>query len=415
MKAADHFSYRDGELWCEQARVADLAERFGTPLYVYSAASMQERFGLLREAWPQAHICYAVKSNSNLAILRLFGELGAGFDTVSGGEIMRLQRAGLSASHAVFAGVGKQEWEVRAALEQKLLFFAVESEFELELFEAAAQPDREIDLALRLNPDVDAQTHEYISTGKRGDKFGMDLETAARVGARIVATPGLKLVGYHVHLGSQLRNPQPYAQAFSVVEQFLDAHPELTEQVKYYDLGGGFGVAYGEPGGPLDVAALAAQLRPAIEARGLVPVLEPGRYLVADAGILLTRVLGTKPAGQRRYAVVDAAMTDLLRPALYSAEHPVGLVRQGSGPAVEYDVVGPVCESGDFLALGRTMPELAAGDLLSVFAAGAYGSAMTSNYNSRMRPAEVLVRGDQVELIRRREQPGDLWAAEVGQ
>lgn len=409
---AEHFSYRGGELWCESVRIADLAADHGTPLYVYSAAAMAERYANLREAWPDADICYAVKSNSNLAILRHFADLGCGFDVVSGGELLRLQRAGLGDAPTVFAGVGKQEWELRAALDQRILFFVVESEFELALFERLASPDRVLPLALRLNPDVDPQTHDYISTGKSGDKFGMDLDTAVHVAGRITETPGLELVGYHVHLGSQLRSPDPYVAAFAVVQEFLDRHPDLARGVTYYDLGGGFGVAYGAPGGPLDVASLAAGLRPAVEERGMRAVLEPGRYLVADAGILVTRLLGTKPAGPRRYAVVDAAMTELLRPALYGAEHPVEPVRPSGHAPVEYDVVGPVCESGDFLAQGRSLPELAEGDLLSVFAAGAYGSAMTSNYNSRMRPAEVLVRGDRVEVIRRRDVPEDLWRAE---
>lgn len=414
---ADHYSYRDDELHCEDVPVAELAERFGTPLYVYSRASFESRFRQLRRAFgPDARICFAVKANSNLAILRLFAGLGAGFDLVSGGELRRLQQAGVPCGGAVFAGVGKEEWEVREAQRAGILFFNLESAFELDLFETiAAGAPEPLPIALRINPDVEADTHEYIRTGTRGDKFGLDLATAASVAERIAASPRLRLVGCHVHLGSQLHEPTPYTEALDVVERFLDEHAGLVGDMRYYDLGGGIGVSYGVPGAQMDVDALAAELTPRLAARGLTPVLEPGRFLVADAGCLLTRVLGIKGTGPRRFAVVDGGMNDLMRPALYHAEHPIRTVRRRSESAVRYDVVGPVCESGDFLALDRELPELAGGDLMAVFAAGAYGSTMASNYNSRRRPAEVLVSGAEYELIRRRESFEELWAAEETQ
>lgn len=411
---ADRYSYRADDLHCEGVALAELAERFGTPLYVYSRASLVGRFEQLRRAFGgEARICYAVKANSNLAILRLFSELGAGFDLVSGGELRRLQRAGVPATGAVFAGVAKEEWEVREAQRAGILFFNLESDFEVEMFErVAAAEGQPIPVALRINPDVDADTHEYIRTGTRGDKFGLDLATASAVAERVAASPRLRLVGCHAHLGSQIHEPAPYLEAFDVVERFLDEHARLLQDMRYYDLGGGIGVSYGAAQATMDLEALAQGLGPRLAARGLTPVLEPGRFLVADAGCLVTRVLGVKGRGQRRFAVVDAGMNDLMRPALYHAEHPVGMVRRRVGEVGRYDIVGPVCESGDFLALDRELPEPAGGDLMAVFAAGAYGSTMSSNYNSRRRPAEVLVSGSEFELIRRRETFEQMWAAE---
>lgn len=411
---ADHFAWRGGELFCEETRLADLAARFGTPLYVYSRAAIAARVGVVRAAFgPDAHIAYAVKSNGNLSLLRLLAELGVGFDLVSGGELHRLVRAGVPTRGAVFAGVGKEEWEICAAQQAGILFFVVESMFELDVFERVAADLGPVPLALRLNPAVQADTHRYIHTGGRGDKFGLDPAAAAAVVERILRNPRLSLVGYHVHLGSQLLDAAPYLAAWRAVESFLDADPRRAAGVRYYDLGGGFGVPYGSGARPLDVAALAREMLPRLARRGLTPVVEPGRYLIADAGVLLTRVLGLKEQGAHGFAVVDAAMNDLLRPALYQAEHPIAPVRPRSGALREIDVVGPVCESSDFLAKQRALPELAAGDLLSVFGAGAYGSSMASNYNSRRRPAEVLVTGTTATLIRRREELEDLWRAEV--
>ncbi|MCR9248453.1 MAG: diaminopimelate decarboxylase [bacterium] len=404
-----------GEVWCEGVRLTELVDRFGTPLYVYSGAAIDDRAARLRAAFGEdAVICYAVKANSNLSLLRRLAAQGLGFDLVSGGEIERLAAANLSAAQGVFAGVGKEPWEIEAAVAAGILFFNVESEHELPLLAAAARATgRTIPVALRLNPNVAAGTHAYITTGKSENKFGIALARAAEVVRAIVDEPGLELRGYHVHLGSQLRSVQPYVDALDRVAAFADADPRHRDGVTHYDLGGGFGISYGE-GLELDVAAVAEQLLPRLEDRGWTPVLEPGRYLVGDAGVLVTRVLGGKQQGGTEFVLVDAAMNDLLRPALYQADHPIAPVAPArAGPSRRVDVVGPVCETGDFLARGRELPPLAAGDLLAVFGAGAYGASMASNYNSRRRPAEVLVDGGTARLIRRRESFTQLFQNEV--
>jgi len=402
---APEFHLRDGALWCEDVAVAELAQRFGTPLYVMSANAVRTRVRRVRAAFgDDAKVCYAVKANSNLNLLRLLHEEGCGFDLVSGGELERLRAAGLPSQHAVFAGVGKQSWEIEAAVAAGLLFFNVESPHELPLLaaagEAAGAPVR---VALRLNPDVDANTHAYISTGKDENKFGVALDRAGDLVAAIHDDPWLELVGYHVHLGSQLRGTDPYGEALDRVCRFVDDDARRGDGVRYYDLGGGFGIAYGE-GKELDVAAVADSLMPKLRERGWTPVVEPGRYLVGDAGALITSVLGEKAQGRSNFLLVDAAMNDLMRPALYQAEHPIVPVSSRPGDVAQVvDVVGPVCETGDFLGRGRELPRCQRGDLLAVLAAGAYGASMASNYNSRPRPAEVLVDGDSARLIRRRE------------
>lgn len=410
------FHYRDGRLHCEAVALAELAERFGTPLYVYSRAAMIERLGQLRAAFgPRAHLCYAVKANSNLALLQLFAAEGAGFDLVSGGELRRLAAAGIDPAGAVFAGVAKQAWEVDEAVAAGILFFNVESPHEVDLLAAAGRRHgRRVPVALRINPDVRTDTHAYIRTGDKAAKFGVGLDLAPGLVEQIARSPHLRLCGYHVHLGSQIRSAEPYRQAFTRVAEFMAGAPVRRDGVTHYDLGGGFGIGYGA-GPTLDVGTVAAALLPELERHGLVPVLEPGRYLVGDAGVLVTTVLGDKQSGGQRFLLVDAAMNDLLRPTLYQAEHPMAPVQLAADrEAVTCDVVGPVCESGDFLARGRSLPRLDAGERLAVLAAGAYGASMASNYNSRPRPAEVLVDGGQARLVRRRERHDELWQAEVG-
>lgn len=391
-----------------------LAERFGTPLYVYSLATIQERLGRVRAAFgPGAVVCYAVKANGTLGVLQALHAAGAGFDVVSGGELRRVQAAGLPTTGVVFAGVGKQRWEVEAAAAADILFFNVESLHELPLLAAAgASLGRPLRVALRLNPDVDAGTHAYISTGRGENKFGIALAQAGEAVDAILREPWLRLAGYHVHLGSQLRRVEPYAEALRRVGAFVDADPQRRGGVTHYDLGGGFGIA-GADGAALDVAAVAAALLPTLQARGWTPVVEPGRWLVGDAGVLLTTVLGGKDQGGRSFAIVDAAMNDLMRPALYQAEHPIVAVRPRPGPVHVVDVVGPVCETGDFLGRARPLGPLQPGDLLAVLAAGAYGASMASNYNTRRRPAEVLVDGRTARLIRARESFEHLFANEV--
>ena len=409
------FYLHDGELRCEQVAIRDLVAQYGSPLYVYSAATIRERARQVRAAFGDAaHICYAVKANSNLSVLRLLHEAGCGFDLVSGGELERLAVAGLPTDQAVFAGVGKQPWEIEAAVAAGILFFNVESPHELQLLAAAGEAaNKSVSVALRLNPNVEANTHAYISTGKDENKFGIAIDRAAQVVDEIVANPWLKLVGYHVHLGSQLRSVGPYEEAFDRVAAFVDGDAKRRDGVRYFDLGGGFGIGYGE-GEPRDVGAVAAALLPRLQARGWTPVVEPGRFLVGDAGVLVTSVLGEKLQGRAKFLLVDAAMNDLMRPALYQAEHPiVPVVSRPDAEMRTVDVVGPVCETGDFLGRARSLPRCQPGDLLAVLAAGAYGASMASNYNSRRRPAEVLVDGGQARLVRRRETFAQLFQDEI--
>lgn len=408
------FHFVGGELWCEGVPVADLARRFGTPLWVYSGGTLDDRLAAVRRAFGEdARVCYAVKANPNLSLLARLHRGGAGFDLVSGGELRRVQRAGLPTASSVFAGVGKERWEIDAAVAAGILFFNVESAHEVPLLAAAAgAAGTRARVALRLNPDVDTGGHAYIRTATRHNKFGVAIERAGELVEQIAREPRLSLCGYHVHLGSQVRRAEPYAEALARVLAFVDGAAVRREGVTHYDLGGGFGIAYGD-GEALDVDAVARGILPTLAARGWRPVVEPGRYLVGDAGILVTSVLGTKSQAGTDFVLVDAAMNDLLRPALYQAEHPIAAVRPRAGAEREVDVVGPVCETGDFLARKRLLAPCERGDLLAVLAAGAYGASMASNYNTRRRPAEVLVDGGVARLIRRRETFEGMFADEV--
>jgi len=409
----EEFHYLGGQLRCEDHELRALVERFGTPLYVYSASAMRRRFAAVRAAFgEQAVVCYAVKANPNRAVLRLFADLGSGFDLVSGGELLRLQAAGIDPARAVFAGAVKQRWEIDAGVAAGVRAFQVESPHELPLLSASGRHRRtSVPVALRINPAVEADTHRYIATARHDSKFGIPLDQAGEVVAAIVADEHLRLCGYHVHLGSQLASIGPYVQALDRVAEFLSADPERRRGVSHYDLGGGFAIAYGGAR-RLDLGELAGALLPRLRELGLAPMLEPGRYLVGDAGVLVTSVLGHKRSGTTEFVLVDAAMNDLLRPALYQAEHPIVPLHDAGRAARTVDVVGPVCESGDFLARGRALPEVQAGERLAVLAAGAYGASMASNYNSRPRPAEVMVDGGNVRLVRRREPVQGLWVDE---
>ncbi len=408
------FHRREGETWCEDVPLRALARRFGTPLYVYSQTAMQERLQQVRSAFgADAIVCYAVKANGTLGVLRTLHEGGSGFDVVSGGELRRLQAAGLPTSRVVFAGVAKERWEIEAAAAADILFFNVESEHELpDLAAVGRQLGKRLRIALRINPDVDAGTHAYISTGKKENKFGISLARAGSVVDAIAREASLELVGYHVHLGSQVRSVEPYVQALQAVCAFVDAAPVRAAGIRYYDTGGGFGIAYGN-GEPLDVGGVARALLPTLRQRQWTPVVEPGRFLVGDAGVLLTAVIGEKQQGGTDFTLVDAAMNDLMRPALYQAEHVIVPVSPRPGALRTVDVVGPVCETGDFLGRRRTLPPLQRGDLLAVLGVGAYGAAMASNYNTRRRAAEVLVAGNTARLVRARESFEQLLANEA--
>ena len=417
---------REAQLACSGVDLTGLAERFGTPLYVYSGDNIRERAGLLQSSFHAVPhtICYAVKANSSLAVLRLMGELGCGFDIVSGGELERVRRAAPEAlGRVVFSGVGKQAWEIDAALAAGILLFNVESDAELDLLSARAGAlGRTARFALRVNPDVFAETHPYISTGLREHKFGIAIELAREVYARAARLPGLEPAGVSVHIGSQIRDTAPFHEALSRVRALVEDLRSSGMNIRYVDAGGGLGIEYGRAAfdPAASMASYAAALTSALHGLDAHLLLEPGRFLVAQAGALLTRVLFNKRNGAKRFIVTDAGMNDLIRPALYGAHHeilPVVAAPRAEGderPALQVaDVVGPVCETGDFFARDRELPAVSAGDLLVLLDAGAYGMSLSSHYNTRVRAAEVLIEAGKARLIRRRETLDDLLAPEL--
>jgi diaminopimelate decarboxylase len=402
---------------CEQVPLAELAERFGTPLYVYSATSIRRRVQAFARAFGSVtHICYSVKANSNLSILRLLAKLGCGFDVVSGGELERVLRAKRQAAKkVVFSGVGKTADEVNAALEAGILLFNLESASEMEVVAAFAEKlKRKARVAWRVNPDVPAETHPYISTGLQKHKFGVPISEARELYARAGQSKYLQVVGVSVHIGSQITNFAPFAAAMERVAELVRQLQTDGHKIQYVDAGGGLGINYD---GPQDFPAIVSEYAEAVTRplNGLKVkvLLEPGRSIVGPAGVLLTTVLYRKKNGGKKFVVVDAAMNDLIRPALYQAEHQIIPVEDGKGAPEIVDIVGPVCESGDFFAHERTMPCVKAGDVLAILDAGAYGMALASNYNTRSRPAEVLVDGRSAKLIRRRETIADQLRAEL--
>jgi diaminopimelate decarboxylase len=418
------FHYRGRALCCDGVSLEQMAEEHGTPLYVYSAEQIRYRFGLFQEAFAgrEATVCYAVKANSSLAILRMLAELGAGFDIVSGGELERVRRASKAAlGRVVFSGAGKQVWEIDAALKAGILMFNVESEAELELLAARAEAlGVRARFALRVNPDVFAETHPYISTGLGSHKFGIEIGKARTIYRRAARSKWLDAAGVSVHIGSQIRAVAPFRAALERVAGLVEELRSDGHNIRYVDAGGGLGIDYNDsPTEPKFDAArkvreYAAALGKAAAELGAVHLLvEPGRFVAAQAGGLLTRVVVVKKNGAKTFVIVDAAMNDLIRPALYQAHHEILPVAKGRGASVKVDVVGPVCESGDFFAHDRTMPRVKAGELLLVLDAGAYGMSESSNYNTRARASEVLVEGNEARLIRRRETLRDLMAAEI--
>ncbi|WP_328188702.1 diaminopimelate decarboxylase [Marinobacter sp. OP 3.4] len=401
----DQFNYRDGQLFAEQVAVADIARDHGTPAYVYSRAAFEDHYRAYDRALAgRPHlICYAVKANSNLAVLNVLARLGAGFDIVSAGELERVLRAGGDPARVVFSGVGKQPWEMHRALEVGVRCFNVESDTELDrLNQVAGELGVKAPVSLRVNPDVDAGTHPYISTGLKENKFGIDIADAPRVYARAAAMPHLDIQGVDCHIGSQLTTVAPFLDAMDRVLALVDRLAEDGIVIRHLDMGGGLGVTYEQeqPPAPQDyIGAMVERLGD----RNLELVLEPGRSIAANAGIMLTRVEFLKCTDQHNFAIVDAAMNDLIRPALYSAwQAIVPAAPRSDLEAKSWDIVGPVCETGDFLGKDRILA-LAPGDLLAVRSAGAYGFVMSSNYNTRNRPPELMVDGDRVHVIRERE------------
>ncbi len=396
-----------------------LAEEFGTPLYVYSADAVGERVAMLQEAFSTlpTTLCYAVKANSSLALMKMLAGMGCGFDIVSGGELERVRRAAPEAlGRVVFSGVGKQVWEMDAALDAGILLFNVESEAELEvLSDRASALQKTARIALRVNPDVFAETHPYISTGLSAHKFGIAIAKARAVYARAATLPGIHPAGVSVHIGSQIRSVEPFGQALQRVRTLVEELRSDGLTIEYVDAGGGFGIEYGEAAfdPAASVASYAKQILGVMDGLDAKLLLEPGRFLVAQAGALLTRVIYTKQNGEKHFVITDAAMNDLIRPALYQAHHEiVPVVRDGRAMQTS-DIVGPVCESGDFFARDRETPELRAGELVALLDAGAYGMSLASHYNTRVHPAEVLVEAGKARLIRRRETLEDLMAAEI--
>ena len=426
------FRYRDGQLHCEDVEVGRVAEKFGTPLYVYSAGTILDHYRRLDAALaPLDHlICYAVKANSNRAILKLLAEAGAGFDIVSGGELYRVLAAGGDPAKCTFAGVGKSFDEIQYALQQRVYSFNVESEAELEYIDRiAGAKNLRASIALRANPNVDPRTHEYISTGSRENKFGIALDRLAAVYESAAKMHNIDIVGVQMHIGSQITEAAPFADAIKKVAPLVSAL-KSKYGIKFFSIGGGMGIVYrralesgsgkwwhdhGGESSAFSVRDYAETIVPPLRELGVRILVEPGRFLVGNAGVLLTRVRYIKKSEANRFAIVDAGMNDLIRPALYHSYHEIVPVREPNNPGhEEIAIVGPVCESGDFFALDREMPEVREGDLLAIMSAGAYGFVMASNYNSRPLPAETLVRGDKFALIRKRQTNKDLIRGEIG-
>ncbi|WP_296231857.1 diaminopimelate decarboxylase [uncultured Pseudomonas sp.] len=407
------FNYRDGELFAEGVALSALAQRFGTPTYVYSRAHIEGQYRAYADALAgMPHlVCFAVKANSNIGVLNVLARLGAGFDIVSSGELERVLAAGGEPSRIVFSGVGKSRDDMRRALEVGVHCFNIESVVELErLQKVAAELGVKAPVSLRVNPDVDAGTHPYISTGLKENKFGIDIEQAEAVYARAAELPNLEVIGVDCHIGSQLTTLEPFLDALDRLLLLVDKLAARGITIKHLDLGGGLGVQYRDEQPPLAGDYIAA-VRKRLAGRDLSLVFEPGRFIVANAGVLLTQVEYLKHTEHKDFAIVDAAMNDLIRPALYQAWMDVSPVQPREGEARNYDLVGPICETGDFLAKDRQLA-LAEGDLLAVRSAGAYGFVMSSNYNTRGRAAEVLVDGEQAYEVRRRETVQELYAGE---
>jgi diaminopimelate decarboxylase len=424
----DHFTYRERVLHCEDVPVRDLAAAYSTPLYVYSKATLLHHLTQVQKAFAEVTplICYSVKTNGNMHLCRLMADHGSGFDVTSGGELFRALKAGGTGPKIVFAGVGKTDSEMHWALEVGVGLFNVESEAELyALAEVAKRMGTAAPVALRVNPDLPPKTHVKTDTSVKGVKFGFDIDTVLDVARGAAGNPNLKIIGLHMHLGSPILDPRPYREGAAKGIRLIEELRRQGHPISVLNMGGGFGIHYRKQEAP-PAAAFAEVIVPAVKQTGCRLVLEPGRFIVGNAGVLLSRVLYTKESGGKSFLIQDAAMNDLIRPTLYDSFHRIWPAEPPPGlpaPPEDYeadipgthkqDVVGPVCESGDFLAKGRALPALKRGDLLATFSAGAYGMAMASNYNSRPRAAEVLVDGRSHHLIRRRETYEDLIRPEV--
>ena len=411
-----HFGYRGGVLHAEDVSLADVAQAVGTPFYCYSTATLERHYRVLQQAFAglDTLICYAIKANSNQAVIATLARLGAGMDVVSEGELRRARAAGVPADRIIFAGVGKTGEEMAYAVGEGIHGFNVESEPELDvLSEVAAGQERTARIALRINPDVDAKTHAKISTGKAENKFGIPFGDAPHLYAKAAQMPGIKVAGIHMHIGSQITDLKPFRDAFTLMRELAVALRRDGHAIEHLDMGGGLGVPYHSGNDiPPSPQAYADVVRETVGDLGLKIALEPGRMIVANAGVLVARVIYAKPGSAKTFTIVDAAMNDLIRPTLYEAEHEIWPVDEDVGrkaPMVQ-DVVGPVCETGDYLALNRKLPPFGAGDLMAFMTAGAYGAAMSSTYNSRLLVPEVLVKGGDYAVVRPRPSFDDLIA-----
>lgn len=410
-----HFEYRNGELYAEDIPVSELVQAYGTPLYIYSAATFRRHFEAFDSAFAALdHLtCFSVKANSNLSVLKLLQDCGAGMDIVSGGELHRALKAGVPPQKIVYSGVGKRPQEIAQALDADILMFNVESMQELESIDRIAREKGKVArISLRINPDVDPQTHPYISTGMKKNKFGLDIDQSLQAYALAKELTAINPVGIDCHIGSQLTNIEPFLEALGKIILFVDKLKELGIEIKYFDLGGGLGITYNEEQPP-HPSEFGEALTKVLKDHPMTLVLEPGRVIAGNAGLLITEVVYTKQTPSKHFVIVDAGMNDLVRPSLYNSYHRIAEVTPRGRDALTVDIVGPICESSDFLARDRVLPAVISGERLAVFSAGAYGFVMSSQYNSRPRAAELLVDGSTVHLARKRETYADMLALEL--
>lgn len=409
-----HFNYKGNELYAEEVAVKDIVAQVGTPVYIYSHATLERHYRAMDEAFAAVPhtICYSMKANSNLAVLKTFFGLGGGVDIVSGGELHRALVAGVEPAKVVYSGVGKKDDEIEYALNTGILMFNVESEEELERIDlVAGRLGKKAGIAIRVNPDVDPETHPYITTGLKKAKFGINIERSLEQYKRAAAMANLDVIGIDCHIGSQLTKVSPFVDTVKKLKRLIAGLRESGIDIRYFDLGGGLGITYSDEAPPLPAEygeAITAETRDL----GLHLLFEPGRNLVGNAGIMVGKCLYTKRGEEKNFVIVDAAMNDLARPSLYGSYHGVQAVRKDQEGSIVADIVGPICESGDFLAKDREMPAFRQGDLIAFMSAGAYGFAMSSNYNSRPRAAEVMVKGASFEVVRERERIEDLVRGE---
>ena len=416
----NHFEYRNGEMFAEAVPLKQIAREVGTPAYVYSLATLKRHFKVFNEAFAGVRhiVCFSVKANSNLALLRAFAKEGSGFDIVSGGELFRVLKVGADPKKVVFSGVGKKKEEIEYALNSGILMFNVESEQELlTLNEIASAIGKPAPISLRVNPDVDPQTHPYISTGMKKAKFGVDIKKSLDTYRKAISLKNIEVVGVDCHIGSQLTSITPFVDALAKVREYLDRvlAGEMKKegaQIRYLDLGGGLGINYHDETPPLPDEYAKAIIE-GLEGLDVTLILEPGRVIVGNAGILLTEVQYIKETDTKKFVIVDGGMNDLIRPALYGSYQAIQPVIENKAQKIVVDVVGPICESGDFFAKDREIPRPQRGDLLAVMSAGAYGFTMASNYNSHPKPPEVLVDGEQYHVVRKRESFEDLVNGEM--